>query len=144
MDITYIYLIIIAVTGLLGPLLTILITKVFDERKFSKELIIKTAIENWKASIDVCKFYTEKTGNTSTIYPLEDFIIHAISFNKLFNKKDIKEKDVIEIMKKINDTQEYMDKQREKRQQKMWLISNKNNKYYIFIKIVKKCFYIIH
>lgn len=114
MDTNYVYaIIVVAITGLIS-LFSILITKIFDERKLSKELIIKTALEHWKASIEISKYNTDKTGQTSTIDPLEDFVIHAILFSKLFNKKDIKEKYVVKIMKDINETQKYIDDQRKK------------------------------
>lgn len=84
MDENFIYAVIGIVGAVVGGLISLLgnwIYKFYEEKKSSRELIIKIALENWKASIDISKYNTTKTGLVSDIYPLEDFIIHAKLFS---------------------------------------------------------------
>jgi hypothetical protein len=113
---------------IIGGLITLAfnwISKYYEEKKSFREIIIKAALENWKASIDINKYNTDKTGIDSKIFPLEDFIIHAKLFSDLINTKEIKEKDIDKFLQKWKKIDKYLDNKREE-------LNNKNNE-------IRKC-----
>ncbi|MBC8387318.1 MAG: hypothetical protein H8E13_04630 [Actinobacteria bacterium] len=112
MNENFIYAIIGIVGAIVGGLISLLgnwIYKFYEEKKSSRELIVKTALENWKASIEISKYNANKAGVVSNIYPLEDFIIHAKLFNKLINKREIKEVDISNFIEKIEEINNYLE-----------------------------------
>jgi hypothetical protein len=57
------------------------VTKRSDERRHFREIVIRTAIENWK----VADLAADQAG--SERWPLDVFIVHMLKFSELFNKK---------------------------------------------------------
>jgi hypothetical protein len=116
MNENFIYAIIAIIGTFIGGLISLLgnlIYKFYEDKKSSRELVVKMALENWKASIDVCKYNTEITGKSSNIYPLEDFIIHAKLFGELINKKVIEKIDIDNFLDKHKEIDKYLNKKRE-------------------------------
>jgi hypothetical protein len=54
------------------------ITKIYDDKKHRREVIIRTALENWKTQTELVRSIAQDSRGNATLYPLDDFIIHHI------------------------------------------------------------------
>lgn len=57
--------------------LTVLLTKVFEDRRARRELLIKAAVENWKERNEI----TRASGGA--VLPLDDFILRMVKLDEL-------------------------------------------------------------
>ena len=65
-----------------------------EERKHLKEMIIKTATENWKQSHDLAKFVVEK-GEKAALAPIEIYIIHMAKLSEILLNPDKIDKNLL-------------------------------------------------
>jgi hypothetical protein len=74
-----------------------------EERKHYRDIVIKAALENWKASIDSAKLKASATGGPQLAYPLDSFIIHMIKLLELVLNKNLKKSNVIDRLKEVDE-----------------------------------------
>lgn len=88
-------LITIVAGAFIGSISTVLVTwinKRSEERKHYREIVIKTAVENYKVHVDIGKY----TGHGAEQDPLDSYILHMmilldnLSFRKMTRKKVMK------------------------------------------------------
>ena len=81
-----------AFIGSISTVLVSLINKRSEERKHYREIVIKTAVENYKVHVDICKYNKQETEQD----PLDSYILHmmilfdTLSFRKMTRKKVMK------------------------------------------------------
>lgn len=97
----------LAVAGTLcGAFITGLITyginrtnKISEEKRHLREVIVNTAIENWKQDYDAAI----KEGKSITLAPLESYIIHMTKLSDiLFDSDKITSKKLISKLKEVD------------------------------------------
>lgn len=92
-----------ALIGSLSILTVTWLTKRSEERKHYRELIINTAVENYKEAGVLARTVLEKRPQLSQRhYPLDMFIIHMTHLADLVVDKKIQSSDVKELLSKVN------------------------------------------
>jgi hypothetical protein len=95
------------VTGVIGLSLHLL-NKRFEERKIYKEIIIKTAIDSWKAHTDIA-IELWKQNKKCSIMPFESYVIsNAVLFDRL-NHATLTKNTASDILKDISRITETVD-----------------------------------
>ncbi len=81
--------------AIIGNVINNLINKKAESNKQIKDVILKTAMDNWKENMEITKI------NGGIITPLESYIVHmSILSDILLEPKEITEKALIERLKK--------------------------------------------
>ena len=96
-----------AFIGFLSTAIVTYITKRYDSEKHIKELIIKTAIENWKLKNETAKASSRATGIPKRMMPLDAYIVHMLKFSDIILNKKLTTKN---IAKKLEEVAEFSEK----------------------------------
>lgn len=83
-----------AIIGASASLISIYINNKFEERKFTKQLIINAAIEDWKLN-------SEKL-NKKMAFPLEDYIIYMSRLYDKILSKHLSDDEIIIKLKELD------------------------------------------
>ena len=102
-----------SLAALLGAIAGVVITSIFnlintrivknsEERKHLKQLVVTTALENWKQQLELAK-----AGSPNKIIrPLDDYIIHMVALSEMLLEKPINKAVITE---RLNEFQEFVD-----------------------------------
>jgi hypothetical protein len=104
----------LALVGIAGTLLGVLITSVFnlmnsrqslksEERKHRREIILKLGFEYWQAQTDFAKYANEKFHLGASIQPFETYALHMVKFLELVDENLINEDNVEEKLRELTD-----------------------------------------
>jgi len=100
-------LIIASLSGaVVGGLITIIITlinKYFEDKRNKRETLIRTAVENWRASVDLIIETQKETKQNAQVYPLDDYIIHISSLAEIMTGNKIKPEKLKEALGRSKD-----------------------------------------
>jgi len=102
--------------GALPPLITIWITKHYEDKRHRREVIVRTAVENWKFSSEMVRKTTKAMGGTAELYPLDDFIIHWSTMANVMTGKKITAKKLAKQREKSEELQKILDENRKKKE----------------------------
>ena len=100
--------------GGLISIIMVLITKRAEDRRHLREVLLKTALENWKVSVKVAKENVKAIGETLPIYPLDDYILHFHNLWELLTKKKVGRKEIDELTKKTIELNKLLESSRKK------------------------------
>lgn len=110
---------ILGISGILGTLVAssvgvfvTWINKRFEDKKHRRELIVNTAIENWKANSELVKEFAKASGKSAALYPLDDFIVHWSKLADVLLEKKIDSKKLEETLKENEELTKILDKYR--------------------------------
>jgi len=112
--------------GALPPLITIWITKYYEDKRHRREVIVRTAVENWKFSSEMVRKAIEATGGTAELYPLDDFIIHwsmmadVVTGRKITAKRLAKQREKSEKVRKMLDEDRKAKEKSEKKKEESY------------------------
>ena len=87
-----------AIIGSLSTLAVTWLGKLYEDRRYRRELVITTALENWKQA---CEFAFRSKGST-LVPPLDDFIIHMLVLSERLIDKKIDVAEIHKIMKEVD------------------------------------------
>lgn len=83
-----------AIAGVGGSVATSIITRRSEERRHVRELVIRTALEEWRESVAFAKFKKEREpGCAISVSPLEAFIIPMRKIAAMIERKDLTPED---------------------------------------------------
>lgn len=72
-----------AFIGFLSTIIVTYITKRYEEKKHTKELIIKAAIDNWKVTQESIQKWATTSNKQIIMPPLDEYLIHMWQFYKI-------------------------------------------------------------
>lgn len=102
-----------AVVGALSGISITWISKIYDENRSRRELILKAATDNWKVSSELVEKISSKLGKGATFYPLDDFIVHHAKLADILMKKRIKPEDLEKALQEAEELENIMARHRE-------------------------------
>ena len=86
-----------AVIGAITSLVTVWITKVYEDKSRRRELLITSGLEQWKKAIDGAHV------RGGMVVPLEDYIIHLLALSDLMVTK-MSPTETVDQLKKVQET----------------------------------------
>ena len=103
-----------ALIGSLSTALIAFLSHRSEERKHLRQLIIGTAVENWKQSIEVTKFDTSR--KHKFIVPLDNYIIHMMKLSELVNEGSITPEKATRKLREIEELVDTLVRYRDKKE----------------------------
>jgi hypothetical protein len=115
-----------AFVGAISALGITWITKIYDDKKHRREVIIRTALENWKTQSELTKSMAQHSGASVKIYPIDDFIIHHIIMADALLAEEISSDWVEKSFRKSKEIRKALNELRDREKQEEMLQTNKN------------------
>jgi hypothetical protein len=84
--------------GFAGNALTTWINRYFDEKKASRELVVKTAWDQWSTELQ-----TRMKGGGGVLAPLEVYLFHTLKVIDLAAQKNLSNEEIVSEVRKIRE-----------------------------------------
>jgi len=95
---TLIPVIVGALLAAIPSIIVACINKGSEERKHQKELIIKSALENWKQSVEMIKLR-----GRGSVMPLDDYLVHMTNLSDVMFSRKIDSSNVEQTLTELDD-----------------------------------------
>ena len=88
---------IITVFALLIPPIKDVVIKIQENKKISKDLLVRMAIKNWENHQRLAEKLAEKKGTSVPMFPLDAYLIHLSNVMKLIDKDKLTKENIKEL-----------------------------------------------
>lgn len=99
-----------ALIGFLSSIITIWITKHYEDKKAYRHILMETGLKNWEGAKELSK------AQGGLLYPLDSFIIHQSKLIKLIEEDNLTKENLRQMLEESRELKEIFDEHAKKLQ----------------------------